>query len=139
MERPGHRPGRSPALRRVSHTVRSVVTIYVDGSAVLWSDEAASLQHLADAGYRVILVAPIEHSANAAAGPWRERIDTIPEDAGTSWFVTADPAACGDRRAGIRTILVGPNVDRRPPTRCDETARDLRAAVLDILALDAMA
>jgi hypothetical protein len=52
--------------------------------------------------------------------------------------VTADPATCGDRQAGLLTLLVGPRDDSPRPTRCDVTARDLAAAVLEILARDAM-
>jgi hypothetical protein len=35
-------------------------------------------------------------------------------------------------------MLIGPKVDGRRPTRCDTTARDLREAVFEILAADAM-
>ena len=63
----------------------------------------------------------------------------IPEDAPRgSWFLTADPAACGDRRAGVRSMLIGPREDGPRTTRCDATARDVRDAVLEILAADAM-
>jgi hypothetical protein len=55
-----------------------------------------------------------------------------------SWFVTADPAACGDRQPSLRTILIGPRASGSRPTRCDVSARDLRDAVLVILAADAM-
>jgi hypothetical protein len=58
-----------------------------------------------------------------------------------SWLITADPSVCaGERPAGVRTILVGP---RRPPARrptahCDIEARDLPAAVMEILVRDTM-
>lgn len=55
-----------------------------------------------------------------------------------SWFLTADPKTCGDRQPGLRTLLIGPRAATPRPTRCDSTVRDLREAVLEILAADAM-
>ena len=57
------------------------------------------------------------------------------------WLITVDPAVCaGERPAGALTILVGPRrpPDRRPTARCDIEARDLAAAVMEILVRDAM-
>jgi hypothetical protein len=39
----------------------------------------------------------------------------------------------------LSTLLVGPRDDVPRPTRCDMTVRDLSAAVLEILAREAMA
>jgi hypothetical protein len=38
----------------------------------------------------------------------------------------------------MRTVLIGPRESGLRPTRCDATARDLRDAVLEVLAADAM-
>jgi hypothetical protein len=115
-----------------------VQTIYVDGSATLDPDLADRLVHLAGAGHRLVLVAPPGHSA-AAVPAWAETVETLPDEpARGSWYVTADPATCRDRQPGLRTILIGPRADGPRPTRCDTTARDLREAMLEILADGAM-
>ena len=97
--------------------------IYLDGSAALDPDVGERLAHLADAGHRLVLVAPDSHPATALAS-LSDRTTTLPaQPPRGSWFLTADPATCE-------------NPPR--PTRCDSTARDLREAVLEILAADAM-
>lgn len=128
-----------------------MTTIYLDPSAVAEADAAERLLHLTEAGHDLVLVesarAEVSSSPPRAAArptatsdgvPWRSRTSTLPLDPPPgSWFLTSDPAACGDRQAGLRTVLVGPRLEIRP-TRCDTTARDLRDAVLEILTSDAM-
>jgi hypothetical protein len=115
-----------------------MTTIYVDGSAASLPDAPNRLAHLIEAGHEVVIVAPSDHRA-APAVPSRGRVAGLPDDPPPgSWYVTADPATCGDRQAGLSTLLVGPRDDSPRPTRCDVTARDLAAAVLEILARDAM-
>ena len=121
-----------------------MITVFVDASAAIEPGAAARLGHLTDAGHRLVLVAPPDHPSARAAG-WTERRDSLPADpVRGSWYVTADPDSCGDRHADLRTILIGPRVEIGPrgegrrPTRCDTTARDLREAVLQILAAEAM-
>lgn len=114
--------------------------IYVGGSAVRHADAAERLAHLADAGHRLVLV---DDGASGVEIPdlpaVAERIRAVPTDAPRgSWFVTADPADCSDHRPGVRTMLIGPRDVAIRPTRCDVTARDLRDAVLKILAADVM-
>jgi len=112
--------------------------IYLDGSAALDPDVGERLAHLADAGHRPVLVAPDSHPATALAS-LSDRTTTLPaQPPRGSWFLTADPATCGDRQPGLRTVLIGPRENPPRPTRCDSTARDLREAVLEILAADAM-
>jgi hypothetical protein len=59
-----------------------------------------------------------------------------------AWYLTADDSWCdGDRPSGLQSILVGL---RRPPgprptARCDLEARDLNAAVMEILVRETMA
>ena len=114
--------------------------IYVGGSAARDADADERLGHLAEAGHRVVLVAAASsRSGLPELSSVAERIDTIPADAPRgSWFVTADPADCSDHRPGVRTMLIGPRELSIRPTRCDVTARDLRDAVLKILAADVM-
>lgn len=116
-----------------------MITIYLDGSAALQSGALNRLTHLVDAGHELVLVAPAEHpSANLLE--WAGHLPAMPErPAPGSWFVTADPAVCGDRQSSLRTVLIAPRASGPRPTRCDVTVRDLRDAVLEILAADAMA
>jgi len=115
-----------------------VQTIYVDHSAAGDSDLANRLTHLSESGDQLVFVGSPDHPA-AGLPVWSDRTDALPEEppAG-SWYLTADPATCRDRQPGLRTMLIGPKVDGPRPTRCDSTARDLREAVLEILAADAM-
>jgi hypothetical protein len=102
-------------------------------------DVSERLSHLVDAGHRLVLVAAKEDPA-AGSGPWTDRRASLPaQPPRGSWFLTADAARCGDRVAGLRTLLIGPRESAPRPTRCDSTVRDLREAVLEILAADAMA
>jgi hypothetical protein len=114
--------------------------IYIDGAVVSESDASDHLANLVDAGQRVILVGsgPTPVGATVAGV---ERLERVPDAAARgSWFVTAEPARCAERTAGVRTLLIGPRTDRSPihGPRCDTEARDLGAAVLAILAHDAM-
>ena len=115
-----------------------MTTIYVDGSAAGLPDASGRLGHLVDAGHDIVLVAP-PNDRSASVFAWPKQVPVLPDDAARgSWFVTADPATCGDRQAGLSTLLIGPREDSIRPTRCDTTARDLVSAVLEILARDAM-
>ena len=115
-----------------------MATIYVHGSAALGSDAATRLPHLTEAGHDVVLVAADDHPASGQT-VWSGQVPTMPSDPprGT-WLLTADPATCTDRRPELRTLLIGPRPADRRPTRCDASVRDLREAVLEILAADAM-
>ena len=116
-----------------------MTTIYVDGSAALAPDAAIHLAHLPDTGPELVLIGPEDHPA-ISQPHWRERLTGLPpEPARGSWFLTADPATCGDRRPGLRTVLIGGREEGPRTMRCDATARDLRDAVLEILTDDAMA
>lgn len=57
-----------------------------------------------------------------------------------AWFLTGDPASPYGRPRGARTILVGPKRAQGPIPlpRFDVEARDLPAAVIEILARQAM-
>jgi hypothetical protein len=115
-----------------------MTTIYIDGSAAILPDAPNRLAHLVEAGHQIVLVAPADHRAATSAG-WPRHVAELPKDPPRgSWYVTAEPGTCGDRQAGLSTLLVAPRDDVPRPTRCDVTARDLTAAVLEILARDAM-
>ena len=115
-----------------------MTTIYIDSSAAILPDAPGRLTYLTEAGLDLVLVAPLDHRAGTVT-TWPSRLGELPKDPprGT-WFVTADPTTCGDRRAGLSTLLIGPRDDSPRPTRCDLTARDVASAVLEILARQAM-
>jgi hypothetical protein len=114
--------------------------IYVDASLASGPGAADHLAHLVDAGQRVIFigVGAEQVVASLLDAPTLERLPDDPIRG--SWFVTAEPARCAERPAGVRSLLIGPRPDRSPVQgrRCDTDARDLAAAVLEILAHDAM-
>jgi hypothetical protein len=102
-----------------------------------------SLDHLVDAGHELVLVADPPIAAGAVAGIPEARaemaVTATPREPGTpAWYLTSDAERCRGRSARLRTILVG---DRPAPGavhRCDSMARDVMAAVLQILATEAM-
>lgn len=117
-----------------------MTAIYVHPSAVGLPDAADRLANLLDTGHDLVLVGDVP--GDLAEGlPAAGRATELPADVerGT-WFVTADPATCGERRAGLQTLLIGPRPapSPRPAPRCDVEARDLASAVLEILSRDAM-
>jgi hypothetical protein len=113
-------------------------TVYLDASATLDPDLSERLAHLREAGHRLILVAGGDEPSPGLT-EWDERTSELPADPPKgSWFLTADPATCRDRVAGLRTVLIGPREEGPRTTRCDSTARGLREAVLAILTADAM-
>jgi len=107
---------------------------------VLAPGAADALTLLAE-GHDVVVIAeaPVD-VAEVAALP---TATSVPESfAPGSWFVTADETWCeGDRPTGLRSILVGPKRPpaKRPTARCDLEARDLNAAVMEILVRETMA
>lgn len=142
-------PGTPPAVR-----------VHVDARLAPEADPA--LEHLREAGYRVILVGDAPHApgdapgdaAHAAGGaPHVPATGTDPGDpaevvvaalpvGADGWLVTGDAAVCTGVRElrRLRTILVGPTVQGRGLAHrpADVEARDLLDAVLTILAAGAM-
>ena len=102
------------------------------------SGARAALERLADS-HDVVIVSAEPLPSGAADVPFATVAHLPAEHPAGSWLLTADPAVCaGERPAGLRSMLVGPRrlPDRRPTARCDEEARDLAAAVLEILVRD---
>ncbi len=100
-----------------------------------------ALRHLADARCEIVLLGIAPSPQLADLGVPVRFSDAVEASDGETWVVTADPAWCErERPPGIRSILVGP---RRPPgprptAHCDIEARDLGAAVIEILTHEAM-
>ena len=108
-----------------------------------------SLDHLVDAGHELVLVAdpPIAPGAVAVIptaggipGPLAEAaVTVVPSEPRTAaWYLTFDVERCRGRSARLRTILVGRSAAPGAVHRCDSLARDVMAAVLEILAAEAM-
>jgi hypothetical protein len=55
-----------------------------------------------------------------------------------SWYLTADVDRCTGTSARLRTVLIGAAPPSGSVHRCDSVARDIQAAVMEILASEAM-
>jgi hypothetical protein len=102
------------------------------------SDAAEALRTLADTGHDLVLVTSRPIPLPAGFPAMREML--APDAERDAWFLTTDPEHCGSRRAGVRSILVGPGPATRRAAihRCDIQTRDLKSAVLEILSREAM-
>ncbi len=102
---------------------------------------AEALGHLADSYELVVLGNPPRRVLDAFEVPIRATSDLPAEPAFGSWLITDDPSSCLQRPPGLKTILIGPRrpVTNKPAPRCDVEARDLNAAVVEILTREAMA
>jgi hypothetical protein len=117
-----------------------MTAIYVHPSAVGLPGAADTLGNLVETGHSVVLLGDVTR-ALAQSLPASGRAAEVPiEIERGSWFVTADPETCRERRTGIQTLLIGPRAapSARPGPRCDVEARDLASAVLEILRRDVM-
>lgn len=101
-----------------------------------------AVTNLQEAGHEVVLLVDPGRPRERGSDPrW---LADLPSEAGPptprSWLVTVDPRRCEHRPPGVRTILIGPRQPPgpRPTAHCDVVARDLAAAVLEILAREAM-
>src|SRR5262245_52031271 len=113
--------------------------IYIDPIAAATPDAADQLRHLVETGHRVLVLGGREQPIPGVAAI--KRADALPESpARGTWLVSADPELCAERRPPMQTMLVGPRPapSPRPAPRCDAEARDLAAAVLEILGREAM-
>jgi hypothetical protein len=122
-----------------------VTRVFLDpGTAVIENggavDPAAlrSLRHLVDAGHELVLV-----DQPGADGDLRElgasvvaAVPQLPDE--RAWYLTDDVEHCRELTARIRTVLIGASPPPGSIHRCDSVARDLQAAVMEILASEAM-
>lgn len=128
--------------------------IYVDPEAVqiegggmpessdqtLDAEAVRALGFLVDAGHHVVVVAsgnggvPADLLSIAA-----ETMTEVPEShAGSAWYLTRDVEHCRGLSARVRTVLLGGAPASGAIHRCDTVARDVQAAVMEILAAEAM-
>jgi hypothetical protein len=128
--------------------------VYLDPSAVLLEEPGLGSrepQHVVPGASKALhdLAEAVDEVVVVAAG--RLRVPDLPEavhvaDAlpsamdSDSWFVTADPESIRGRSDSPRTVLVGPKraPGPLPLPRIDVEARDLPAAVIEILTRQAM-
>ena len=112
-----------------------------NGGAV---DPAAlrSLRHLVDAGHELVVVDQTSPSSEALRD--LEQLGAAVVDAvpplpdGRAWYLTNDVEHCREMTARVRTVLIGASPPPGSIHRCDSVARDLQAAVMEILASEAM-
>jgi hypothetical protein len=113
--------------------------IYLDRGAAALPDAADQLRHLTETGHRILVLG--DPPPALAAIPSVDGVEALPEvpDPG-SWLLTADAQLCSERRPPMASMLIGPRPapSPRPAPRCDADARDLAAAVLEILRREAM-
>ena len=109
-----------------------------NGGAV---DPAAlrSLRHLVEAGHELVLVAQGAVSSDGLRGLADSVVDAVPQlPDERAWYLTDDVDHCRDMTARVRTVLIGASPPPGSIHRCDSVARDLQAAVMEILASEAM-
>jgi hypothetical protein len=148
MTSPTRRPETTDADRQ------AIPAVYLDPDVILAqpgsdrvdeqtisSDAREPLQTLAETGHELVLVSDRPVDLPDAFPPITETDSLEGDRSRGAWFLTADPEHCGQRRAGLRSILVGPGPATRMAEihRCDLRSRDLRSAVIEILSREAMA
>ena len=98
-----------------------------------------ALRTLQDGGDEVVVIGDVDAVVELPDGVGAAT--SLPADPGSdAWFLTGDPDTLAHLPVGMRTILVGP---RRAPgvvplPRFDVEARDLPAAVMEVLTRQAM-
>jgi hypothetical protein len=112
--------------------------IYLDPIAAGTPDAADQLRHLTDTGHRVLVLGDMPKAL--ADSPISAAASLPVKPPAGSWLLTANPELCADRRPPLQSMLLGPRPapSPRPAPRCDADARDLAAAVLEILRREAM-
>jgi hypothetical protein len=123
-----------------------VTRVFLDpGTAVIENggavDPAAlrSLRHLVDAGHELVVIDPPGESVlelRELADRVVDAVPQLPEE--RSWYLTDDVEHCREMTARVRTVLIGASPPPGSIHRCDSVARDLQAAVMEILASEAM-
>jgi hypothetical protein len=124
-----------------------VTRVYVDSAATAVdgesgaSDEDAvrALRYLVELGHTITLVSGDPAGippAIRALGSVAAVVPSHPD--GSAWYVTTDVESCRGKSARVRTVLLGAAPAPGSVRRCDTVARDLQAAVMEILASEAM-
>jgi hypothetical protein len=112
------------------------------GPEALAPEVLEALRHLTEAQIDVVVLNPTAAPPPADLPSGLRVAERLPRRLGRdAWFLTADPDSPFGRPRGARTMLVGPRRSPGPAPlpRYDVEARDLSAAVLEILTRQAMA
>ena len=104
------------------------------------AEAVRALGYLVDAGHDVVVVAPgdqdLPADLKAIAGT---TVTEVPKGHdGSAWYLTRDVEHCRGLPARVRTVLIGAAPASGAIHRCDTVARDVQAAVMEILAAEAM-
>jgi len=122
-----------------------VTRVFLDpGTAVIENDGAVdpaalrSLRHLVDAGHELVLVdqPAVSNGLRELAADVVDAVPPLPDE--RSWYLTDDVEHCREMTARVRTVLIGASPPPGSIHRCDSVARDLQAAIMEILASEAM-
>jgi hypothetical protein len=120
--------------------MKRMPVIYADASISTLPDAGARLRQLVDDGWSVVLLAPVDNDLVRDLDG-ATTVATLPDapERG-SWLLTAEQGICAERRPGLRSLLVGPTqpAGGPPQPRCDADARDLGAAVIELMTRRAM-
>jgi hypothetical protein len=126
-------------VSRVFVDLESLVPGGPGGSPAVGPVAARALGYLAEAGHDVVLVADLEAIPRVLVGVVTGIARAAPnEPHEPSWYLTTDVERCRGRSARLRTVLVGTAAAPAAIHRCDTLARDVQAAVLELLAAEAM-
>jgi hypothetical protein len=110
-----------------------------DGGHGIDADAVRSLGFLEDSGHEIVLVGELAATDALLADRAGSLIPEAPvQPDEPAWYLTTDVERCIGRSARLRTVLVGTAPEKGAIHRCDAIARDLQAAVLEILAAEAM-
>lgn len=126
--------------------------VYLDPGAVAieggGADPAAvrSLGHLVEAGHELVLVdeptarptgrARLTRELGSVASRTVREVPARPDV--SSWYLTDEVRHCHGLTARVRSVLIGAAPPPASIHRCDSVARDVQAAVMEILAAEAM-
>lgn len=124
--------------------------VYVDvgaasiGSGSAWAPDpeaVRALRYLSEAGVRIVLVRTgVAEPGDELRAVASDVVRAVPDrPRGPAWYITSDIARCKGSSARLRTVLIGAPPPNGSVRRCDDVARDVQAAAMEILAADAMA
>jgi hypothetical protein len=104
------------------------------------AEAVRALGFLVEAGHDVVAVTSGGQDVPAdLQAVVRETVTEVPEShEGSAWYLTRDVEHCRGLSARVRTVLIGAAPASGAIHRCDTVARDVQAAVMEILAAEAM-
>lgn len=115
--------------------------VYVDVEAASESEAARALGFLSEAGVKVVVIGDDDAHVPADVRAVADAImSAVPARPGApAWYLTSEVARCQGSSAALRTVFIGGAPPGGSVRRCDAVARDVQAAAMEILAVDASA